>query len=363
MAPYSPPEDLSVIAGQARIAPDVVIKLDANENPYGPTPGVARALASFADYHRYPDPDQEALRAAISAYVGVPPELLIAGNGSDEIIDLLCRIYLDPGDTVIDCTPTFGMYQFSTELCGGQTIEVPRTARWKVDADAVAEALMPETKLIFLATPNNPTGNVVDEATVRTLLATAHIVVLDEAYVEFAELSGARSFAPLVADYENLVVLRTFSKWAGLAGLRVGYGVAPPSISEHLWKVKPPFNVNLAAEAAVRATLDDLAAVRERVQRIVRERERMATALSALPGIHVWPSQANFLLVSDDRGAGEGLKTHLARRGIAVRAYHHPRLRHAVRISVGLPEHTDAVVAAIDEWCELQVGERQRRPA
>lgn len=363
MAPYSPPEDLGAIAARAGIAPDAVIKLDANENPYGPAPGVARALAQFTDAHRYPDPDQKELRRAISEYVGLPPELLIAGNGSDELIDLLCRVFLEPGDMVVDCTPTFGMYLFSTELCGGQVLEVPRTSRWEVDADAVDEALTPETRLIFVATPNNPTGNAVDEATVRTLLATARIVVLDEAYIEFAEVTGGRSLAPLVPEYDNLVVLRTFSKWAGLAGLRVGYGVIPPSIAEHLWKVKPPFNVNRAAEVAVRATLDEVETMRERVRRIVCERDRMAAKLGGLDGIHVWPSQANFLLVTVDAVGAGSLKAHLAARGIAVRTYTHPRLRHAVRISVGLPEHTDAVVRAIEEWCEQRGSAEERRLA
>ncbi len=360
MAPYAPPEDLGVVAARADIAADAVIKLDANENPYGPAPRVAEVLARFASYHRYPDPNQKTLRAAISSYVGMPPEYLIAGNGSDEIIDLLCRIYLDPDDEVVDCTPTFGMYQFSTELCGGRVLEVPRTPAWHVDADAIDEALTPRTKLIFVATPNNPTGTCLDEDTVRTLVATARIVVLDEAYVEFAQLSGALSFASLVPQYENLVVLRTFSKWAGLAGLRVGYGVVPPSIAEQLWKIKPPFNVNLAAEAAVLATLEEMAEMRRRMQLIVQERERMARALAAVPGLHVWPSQANFLLVSIDGEPAEGLKEHLARRGIAVRAYRHRRLRNAIRISIGLPEHTDAVVAAAREWSVAASHDRRR---
>ncbi len=350
MAPYSPPEDLAVVAARAGIAPDAVIKLDANENPYGPTPRVAGALANYARYHRYPDPDQKALRAAIASYVGVPPELVIAGNGSDEIIDLLCRIYLDPDDEVVDCTPTFGMYLFSTALCGGRVIEMPRTHTWHVDADAIAESLTPRTKLIFAATPNNPSGNCIDEQSVRTLAATGRIVVLDEAYVEFAELSGGESFARLVDDYENLVVLRTFSKWAGLAGLRVGYGIVPPSIAEQLWKVKPPFNVNLAAEAAVWATLEDLGEVQQRLRLIVEERERMAAGLAAVPGIHVWPSVANFLLIAIPGESADALREHLATRGIAVRAYSHRRLRNAIRISIGLPDHTDAVVAAVREW-------------
>jgi histidinol-phosphate aminotransferase len=347
MAPYAPPEDLEAIGLRTGIAPQALIKLDANENPYGPSPRVAEALARFDQYHRYPDPDQKVMRPLVGAYAGVPADSVMLGNGSDEIIDLLCRIYLDPGDEVIDCTPTFGMYLFSTALCGGKQVEVPRTASWAVDVEAVLAAITPRTRLIFLATPNNPTGNAVDRDSVSALLRAAPVVVLDEAYVEF---SPRPSFAPMVQDHDNLVVLRTFSKWSGLAGLRVGYGVLPPGIAQHLWKVKPPFNVNLAAEAAVRATLDDLPRMRETIAKIVEERERMAELLGAIDGLRVWPSVANFLLVDVASGRGADLKRVLQGRGIAIRAYSHTRLADAVRISVGTCSQTDAVVAAVREW-------------
>jgi histidinol-phosphate aminotransferase len=272
-------------------------------------------------------------------------------NGSDELIDLLCRIYLEPGDEVIDVTPTFGMYRFSTELCGGTPVEVPRTAGWEVDLAAVERALTPRTKLIFVASPNNPSGNRISVATVRTLLTTGRIVALDEAYVEF---SSTPSLAGLVSEHSNLLVMRTFSKWAGLAGQRVGYGILPSHLADILWKVKPPFNVNLAAEVAVRATLEDLAFVRERVDRIKAERDRMYGMLRDVDGIYVWPSEANFFLIRVQSGEAGALKERLALRGITIRAYSHPRLRNCIRISVGLPPHTDAVVAAVREWCDQQ---------
>lgn len=349
MAPYAPPEDLELVAFRAGRPPQAVIKLDANENPYGPSPRVNQALAAFDRYHRYPDPEARSTAPLVAAYAGVAADRIVLGNGSDELIDLVCRIYLEPGDEGIDCTPTFGMYRFSTELCGGRAVEAPRTSDWRVDADCVREAITPRTKLIFVATPNNPTGNPVDEGAVRALLEHGLIVVLDEAYVEF---SPHGSYTPWTAAYDNLVVLRTFSKWAGLAGLRIGYGVFPPALASYLQKVKPPFNVNLAAEVAVHATLEDLPGVRTNVEKIVAERERMATALAAVAGMRVWPSAANFLLLEVGASGAASLKTHLAARGIAVRAYEHPRLRNALRISVGLPEHTNALVAAIREWRE-----------
>jgi histidinol-phosphate aminotransferase len=347
MAPYAPPEDLDVVAAQAGVPADAIIKLDANENPYGPSPKVREALARFDGFHLYPDPDQRELRGVVAEYAGVDAGQLLVGNGSDELIDLLCRVYLAPGDEAIDCTPTFGMYRFSTELAGGQILEAPRSGDWRVDADAVRESLTKRTRLIFVATPNNPTGNLLDEETLETLLDTGCLVVLDEAYVEFSD-GGSR--CGRVEDYQNLIVLRTFSKWAGLAGLRVGYGVFPPGVARHLWKVKPPFNVNRAAEVAVRATVEDLGGVQAKIACIVRERERMASQLSAIPRLRVWPSAANFLLVQVLHDNAAGLEDHLYRSGIAVRAYGHPRLAGAIRISVGRPSDTDAVVRSLQDW-------------
>ena len=351
MAPYAPPEPLEPIAQRAGLDVEELIKLDANENPYGPSPRVAEALARFPSYYRYPDPDQANIRLLVADYAGVDRSAVMLFNGSDELIDLLCRVYLEPGDEVIDCTPTFGMYVFSTELCGGRRVEAPRNEEWGVDLQAIDRALTPRTKLIFVASPNNPSGGRESEATVRALVSTGRIVVLDEAYVEF---SNAPSFARLVAEHPNLIVMRTFSKWAGLAGLRVGYGVLPAHVAEVLWKVKPPFNVNLAAVTAVQATLEDLGIVQERVERIKSERDRMYGLLSDLEGVHVWPSDANFFLIRVLSGEASSLKEHLASRGITIRAYSHPRLHDCVRISVGLPEHTDAVIAAVREWCDQQ---------
>ncbi len=351
MAPYSPPEDLDLIAQRAGRPPGELIKLDANENPYGPSPRVAEALARFPFYHWYTDPDQKELRAAASKYAGVPAANIVLGNGSDELIDLLCRMYLQPGDEVVDCTPTFGMYLFSAELCGGKRIEVPRTEDWHVDADAVRASITPRTRIIFVATPNNPSGTWESDGLVEELLGLGPLVVLDEAYVEFA---GHQSRVAMAQRHDNLVVLRTFSKWAGLAGLRVGYGSFPLSIAQELMKIKPPFNVNRAAEVAVLATLDDLPQVLRTVDQIVEERSRMGKLLEGIHGLRVWPSDGNFLLVQVLAGRASDLKDYLITRGITVRAYSHPRLADALRISVGTPAQTDAVVSAIDEWREME---------
>ena len=204
----SPSETLAEEAG---VPLERVIRLNGNENPYGPSPQVAEALAAFPDYNHYPDPAQRRLRNALSDYLGVPEENIVAGNGSDEIIDLLMRMFLAPGDEIIIPVPTFGMYSFSADVTGAQAVSVPRDDSFDIDIDAIKGAITPRTKAIFFPSPNNPTGNLVTEAQARDLLDTGLIVVADEAYYDFC---GA-TLMPLLSEYRNLVVLRTFSKWAG----------------------------------------------------------------------------------------------------------------------------------------------------
>ncbi len=341
---YQPIEPSEVLAERLGIPPDRVVKLDGNENPYGPSPRVVDALARFDGYHRYPDPEQRRLREALAEYAGVGPEHVVAGAGSDEIIDLLVRATIALGDGVIDCPPTFGMYGFSTRLAGGRAIEVARRDDFSLDIDAV-RAASGGAKLIFVASPNNPTGQLLGRDELDALLATGLIVVVDEAYIEFA----GESFAALVPQRENLVVLRTFSKWAGLAGLRAGYGVMPPALAQVLMRIKPPYTPNIAAEVAMLASLEGRELLEERVQAIVAERERMAQALAALEFLEVYPSQANFVFARvGGRDAGE-LRDGLAKRGVFVRHFDTPRLRDCLRISAGLPGDTDRLIEALRE--------------
>jgi len=349
MEEYVPIRTPEVLAEELGLKPEQILKLDGNENPYGCSPRVPLALAEFSSYHRYPDPLQEETRALLSRYLGVPAESLVLGMGSDELIDTLMRVYLEPGDEVMDFPPTFGMYSFSARVCGARLVEVPRVERFEIDLARAESALTERTKMIFLASPNNPSGNLPPRWQVERLLATGRLVVVDEAYVEFS--SG--TLVPLVAEYPNLVVLRTFSKWAGLAGLRVGYGVFPPEVMRQIWKIKQPYNLNVAAQVAVRESLLDADRLLDRVKRIVAERERLAGQLAALGTLRVYPSQANFLLCDVLEGNAVEIVEFLARRGIIVRYFRKPRLQNSLRISVGLPEHTDAIIAALKDWYSI----------
>jgi len=337
----SPLEELSQGAG---VPVEDIVKLDGNENPYGCSPRVRQALADFSYYHIYPDSEQRQLRKALESYVGVPSNRIVAGSGSDELIDLILRLFLEPGDRVVNCTPTFGIYSFSTETSGGKVIEVPRDGSFAVDVAGTAEAIRSNgAKLVFVASPNNPSGNTTPEGDIVQILRTGAVVVVDEAYYEFS----GETVLHLADKYDNLIVLRTFSKWAGLAGLRVGYGLFPESLVGHLLRIKPPYNVNAAAQVAAVESLKDIDYLRRTVEAIVSERERMFNALSDVGFLAPYPSRANFILCRVSGEPAEVIHRRLRARGISVRYFDSPRLRDHLRFSVGKPEHTDALLAAL----------------
>ena len=342
---YQGVDPMEVLAEQAGIPLDQVIRLNGNENPYGPSPEVVKALGSFEHYNHYPDPGQRRMRECLAEYLDVAPDRIVCGNGSDELIDMLLRMFVGPGENILLPTPTFGMYAFNAEVAGGDPISIPRDENFEIDLEAVKLALNPKTKAIFLASPNNPTGNIATEAQIRALLDTGIVVVVDETYYEFC----GQSVLPLLDEFSNLVVLRTFSKWAGLAGLRIGLGVMDPTIAQTMMSMKPPYNVNLAAEIALLASLDDRPTLMDRVQTIVKERDRMMGLLKELPGIVPWPSRANFILCRLPEGRGKEIFEGLCRRGIFLRYFGSDRLKDYVRASVGLPNENDTVIQALTE--------------
>ncbi len=362
MQPYTPIVPFEVLSKQLGRDASEIVKLDANENPYGPSPQALEAIARCNTLHIYPDPDQSALREAIAGYLGLPAAHILCGAGADEIIDIVGRAFIQPGDAVIDLPPTFGMYRFESDIVNASYVPVARRPDFSIDIDAVCAAILkPQAhgrppKLVFVANPNNPDGSPVGDDDMRRLLDLPALVVLDEAYIDF---SNQPSRAHWVRNYDNLVVLRTFSKLAGLAGLRVGYGVFPLKIIQHLWKIKQPYTPNVAAGVAAIAALADPSYLRETVQRIVAERERLGRFLQELGWLRVYPSQTNFLLCRIDAAQAPGrlraadappgrqLKLALQQRGILVRYFDKDGLRDCVRISIGKPEHTDALMSAL----------------
>lgn len=350
---YAPIAPTDVLAERYGISPEKVIKLDGNENPFGPSPRALEAIKAERNYHIYPDPDQTRVRAALAEHLGVNSDSVVCGLGSDDLIDLIIRAVVSPGfgpsadrNAVISCPPTFGMYEFSAEVAGARVIEVPRLENFAIDVDAIEKAA-PSATLIFLACPNNPTGNRMSEQELQVLLATGLLVVVDEAYVEFA--GAAHSYVPLVVSHENLVVLRTFSKWAGLAGLRAGYGVMSPVLASILMTIKQPYNLNVAAGVAMLASLEDRALLDERACIIAGVREKMSEELSGIGWIRPYPSEGNFVLCHLDGVDALEVKERLAKRGIFVRSFDTRALRNHLRISAGLEEQIEPVVRALRE--------------
>jgi histidinol-phosphate aminotransferase len=375
MKPYTPILPFEVLSQKLNRAPEAIVKLDANENPYGPSPKVREALAKAAFLNIYPDPDNTFLREALAKFTGMPKERLFPGAGADELIDLVLRATITPGDVVINCPPSFGMYPFSADVNAAQLIEVPRRADFSIDAPAIESAVRanPRAKVLFVCSPNNPDGSVISDEDLRRLLALPVLVVLDEAYVEFTsppdllsqnqtndfgrggavtqrdEALGKVGHIGWTLDYPNLAVFRTFSKLAGLAGLRVGYGAFPEWLLPQLWKIKQPYNVNVAATLAAIASLEDITTLQANLSKLIAERERLSEVLSELDVLQAYPSQSNFILCRVlDRDARQ-LKLALEQQGILVRYFDKPGLRDCIRISVGKPEHTEALIEAVQK--------------
>jgi len=349
LAAYEPILPFEVLSAQLGLPPERIVKLDANENPYGPLPVVAEALAELPYAHIYPDPECRELRQALATYYKVPVENLLAGAGADELIDLIMRLFLEPGDVILNCPPTFGMYAFDAGVNGARVLSVPRRADFSLDLEGIEQAVQAERpKLLFLASPNNPDGSLLPPGALERLLDLPIVVVLDEAYGEFAP-SGTSRLGDAAAR-ENLIVLRTFSKWAGLAGLRVGYGVFPSSLMPHLWKIKQPYNVSVAAATAAQVSLAHADQLERIGRQIVAERERLLGALREIPWLEPYPSQANFILCRVVGHDAARLKADLAREGIFVRYFNQPGLRDHIRISVGKPKHTAALLAKLKRW-------------
>jgi histidinol-phosphate aminotransferase len=342
---YSAATSPETLDGKTEVAAENIIKLDANENPYGCSPRVNKALADFHNFHIYTDNDQTRLRAQLAQLTGVDARHIVGGGGSNTLIDLILRLFVGPGDEVINLVPTFGIYSFSTEICEGRLVSVPRDETFNVDVKAAKAAITAKTKVICLANPNNPTGNLTPREDILELLETGVPLLLDEAYCEFS----GETLAPLVGKHPNLMILRTFSKWAGLAGLRVGYGLFPAKIADYLLTIKMPYNVNVAALVAVEESLKDIEYLMGTVKKIIAERARLSAELGKLSWMKVYPSRANFVLCRVLKGNARSLRQKLQDKGVLVRYFDQAPLQDCVRISAGKPEHTDALMRALRE--------------
>ncbi|WP_066621976.1 histidinol-phosphate transaminase [Rufibacter roseus] len=320
------------------------VYLDANENNLG-------SLAGGTDYNRYPDPYQKEIKQKLSKLKGVRPEQIFIGNGSDEAIDLLIRLVCAPGqDEVLLLPPTYGMYEVSANIHNVGIQRVPLDERFQPVFDKIAEKQTEKTKILFLCSPNNPTGNILEPETVEKLIREFKgLVVVDEAYIDFTETP---SWSTRLDEFPNLVVLQTLSKAWGMAGLRLGMAFASPEIISYLNKIKPPYNINAVTQELVSAALDKTAQLHDMLQVIVQERERLVQVFAELPLIQkVYPSDANFVLVQVP-DANE-LYAYLLERGVVVRnRTTQPGCFNCLRITIGTPKENDHLLESLQVYSE-----------
>ena len=325
------------------------VKLNQNENPWELPEEVRQAIVQRAlaqPWSRYPDFDPRELLEALSRFAGWPAAGILAGNGSNELIEALLLVTVGPGVRVAIPEPTFTLYALLTGILGGDLVRVQLDANLEYDVEALCAAAA-EASVLVVCSPNNPTGGVLSPDQVeRVCRAARGLVVIDEAYHEFSGVT----VVPLLARHENLVVLRTFSKAMALAGLRLGYLLAAPALVREIDKARLPYNINVFSQTAALVLLEDMSAVRETVARLVEERGRLVEALRALPGVHVYPSQANFLLLELEHATPAEVFAAAYADGVLIRnVSSYPRLARCVRVSVGTPEENRRLVEALQE--------------
>jgi histidinol-phosphate aminotransferase len=346
LRPYEAGKPIEELARELGISD--AVKLASNENPLGPSPlALQAAQGALADIHRYPDANTYRLRERLSAHLGAPMDQIILGNGSNELLDLLVGTFVTPDEHVVFGDPAFVVYQLASLAHGVQFTPVP-LANDVHDLSALAGAVKPNTKVLFVANPNNPTGTYVTRAAMEKFLREVPeqvIVAVDEAYFEYADAPDYPDCLQLRGARERLVVLRTFSKIYGLAALRVGYAVGPANLVDYMNRVRAPFNVSSVGQAAALAALDDAAHVEKSRTTNREERAKLEAALSGF-GFRVVPSQANFVYVDTGRPA-RALYDALLRKGVIVRPF--GALPTSLRITVGTRAENERCIGALRE--------------
>ena len=319
-----------------------IIKLSSNENPFGVSEKVVAEIKEWAGrVNLYPDPGSKELREELSKYLSVDMSKIIIGNGSDEILFFVSQIYVSRGDEVIIPVPTFSYYEILTKIFGATPVFIPPGKNLKFEEKKVINAITEKTKLIFLCSPNNPTGGVIKENQLIKILEKGLLTLVDEAYAEFAE----QNFGKLTQSYENLIVVRTFSKAFGLAGLRVGYGIANEKIIREMLKIKQPFNVSILAQKAATAALRDKNHL-EKTLRLVEEGKNFIYQ-RLKDYVEIYPSKANFLLMNVKKTGktSREIVQGLLKKGIIIREMNVRGLdEYYIRVSIGKKEENEKFV-------------------
>ncbi len=343
--PYVPGKPIEEL--QRELGIGEAVKLASNENPLGPSPKARDAIAGVvAGLNRYPDGNGFYLKRDLSLKLGVDPEEIILGNGSNEIIDIAVRTFMAAGDEAVMATPSFVVYPLAVRSAGAKAVEVP-LKQWRHDLAEMAARVTERTRIIFVANPNNPTGTTNGEDEFREFMDDVPpgvLVVVDEAYREYVQDGDYPDHGRYVDTDRDVLILRTFSKVHGLAGLRIGYAISKRRIIREMNKVREPFNTSTVAQAAARAALGDEEHLRRSVAMNEEGKAYLYREFQRL-GLHFLPTEANFIYIDLVRPVAEELYGRLLRRGVIVR----PVGPGAVRITIGLPEENRLLVEALDE--------------
>lgn len=351
IAPYQGGKPISEVAREFGLDEAAIVKLASNENPLGmPASAKAAMQRAFDELARYPDSNGFDLKAAITAKFDVPADWITLGNGSNDILELAARALVKAGESVVYSQYSFAVYPLATQAVGARAIVVP-AKDFGHDLDAMSAAIAPDTKLVFVANPNNPTGTFIEGDKIVAFLKKVPpqvVVVLDEAYTEYLPADKRYDALGWIRQYPNLIVSRTLSKAYGLAGLRVGFGIAQPALTDLLNRIRQPFNVNSLAQAAAVAALSDADYLRRSAE-VNADGYRQITAAFSDMGIEFVPSYGNFVLfrAGTDDGAGARVNLALLKRGIIVRPVGNYGLPQWLRVSIGLPHENSAFIDAL----------------
>ena len=353
IAPYIAGKPISEVAREFGLEEATIVKLASNENPLGVPESAQRAMVQAASgLGRYPDSNGFELKSALSERYGVPAEWVTLGNGSNDILEIAAHALVEKGQSIVFAQYSFAVYALATQGVGARAIVVP-AVKYGHDLDAMLAAITDDTRLIFVANPNNPTGTFIEGPKLEAFLdkVPRHVVVvLDEAYTEYLPETKRYDSIAWVRRYPNLLVSRTFSKAFGLAGLRVGFAIAQPELTDLLNRLRQPFNVNTLAQAAAIAALNDIAFLEKTAALNAQGYRRLTEAFDKL-GLEYVPSDGNFVLVrvGNDDAAGNRVNLDLLKQGVIVRPVGNYGLPQWLRITIGLPEENEAFLKALEK--------------
>ena len=352
LVPYPPGKPIEELTREYGIKQ--VIKLASNENPLGPSPLALKAIRRvLPQLHRYPDGSGYYLKQALSQLLGLSPDQILLGNGSNEIIELALKTFMKPGSEVISPVPSFLVYEKAVQALGGKNILVP-LKRFTIDLEAILYRISPRTQIIIINNPNNPTGTIIKKKEWERFLSGVPeriLILLDEAYIDFVEDRDCPNGLHYINSEKNLIAFRTFSKAYGLAGLRIGYGLARPELTDYINRVRQPFNVNSLAQAAALGALKDQAFY-EKTRTLVRAGKKTIEMGLTRMGLSYVPSQANFILIKVPLKA-QVVYEALLKKGIIIRSMKSYGLDNYIRVNIGLPEENQRFLRALKQVLAL----------